>query len=148
MACGCKDCKDVTLFKGSDGVGIQHIEFGGCCDDCGNTFTIFLTDGTTYTSPNLTCNSCALYANIVLNQDGTLTADVSGGTAPYTYQWSIADTGQYIGFSGSTTTDTVTIVDIVSPPPNFTSGLVKVAVTDSAGCKVNDTFLYYVSLEN
>jgi hypothetical protein len=146
MGCNCKNCKDVTLFKGSDGVGIQHIEFSGCCEGCENTFTIFLTDGTTYTSPNLKCNSCPLYANIILNEDNTLTAKVSGGTAPYTYQWSIADNGQYIGFDGSTTEDTVTLIDIPSPPPNFTSGLVKVVVTDANGCSVNDVFLYYIIL--
>ncbi len=54
MACNCKNCKDVTLFKGSDGVGVQHIEFNGCPTACDGTFTIFLTDGTTYTSPDLT----------------------------------------------------------------------------------------------
>lgn len=52
MGCACKDCKEVTLFKGSDGVGIQHIEFSNCVN-CPDTFTIFLTDGTTYTSPDL-----------------------------------------------------------------------------------------------
>jgi hypothetical protein len=90
--------------------------------------------------------ACPLRALISLNQNGTLTANVSGGVAPYTYQWSIADTGQYIGFSGSTTTNTVTVVDIPTPPPNFTSGLVKVVVTDANGCSVNDVYLYYVSL--
>ena len=149
MACNCKNCKDVTLFKGSDGVGIQHIEFSECCD-CGLGFTIFLTDGTVYQSPELDCTTCPLYANIVLNEEfriTTLTAQVSGGQAPYTYEWTIADNGQYIGFDGPTDTDTVTVVDVVSPPPNFSSGLVKVTITDNRGCKVNDTFLYYVILQ-
>lgn len=146
MGCNCKNCKDVTLFKGSDGVGIQHIEFNGCCNDCDNTFTIFLTDGTTYTSPNLTCNSCPVYANIILNEDNTLTAQVSGGTAPYTYEWIIADNGQFIGFEGSTNTDTVTVINIPSTPPDFSTGLVKVIVTDSNGCKVNDTYFYTVTI--
>jgi len=149
MACNCKNCKDVTLFKGSDGVGIQHIEFSECCD-CGLGLTIFLTDGTVYQSPDLDCCTCPLYANIIFNgefREPTLTAEVSGGQAPYTYEWTIADNGQYIGFDGSTTEDTVTIIDIETPPPNFSSGLVKVTITDARGCKVNDTFLYYVSLK-
>ena len=89
---------------------------------------------------------CPLYALISLNENGTLTANVSGGIAPYTYQWSIADSGQYIEFSGSTTESTVTVVDVPSPPPNFTSGLVKVVVTDANGCSVNDVYLYFVQL--
>jgi len=40
----------------------------------------------------------------------------------------------------------VTVVDVPSPPPNFTSGLVKVVVTDANGCSVNDVYLYYVPL--
>lgn len=47
--CGCKDCKDVTLFKGSDGVGIQVIT-----NNNDGTFTIFLTDGSTFTTPDFT----------------------------------------------------------------------------------------------
>ena len=47
--CGCKDCKDVTLFKGSDGVGIQVIT-----NNNDGTFTLFLTDGSTFTTPDFT----------------------------------------------------------------------------------------------
>lgn len=49
IMCGCKDCKDVTLFKGSDGVGIQVIT-----NNNDGTFTIFLTDGSTFTTPDFT----------------------------------------------------------------------------------------------
>ena len=48
----CYIFKSVSQSR-SDGVGVQHIEFNGCPTACDGTFTIFLTDGTTYTSPDL-----------------------------------------------------------------------------------------------
>lgn len=45
----CKNCSDVTLLSGNDGNGIQTI-----VDNGDGTFTIFMTDGTTFTSANLT----------------------------------------------------------------------------------------------
>jgi hypothetical protein len=47
--CGCKDCKEVTLFKGTDGRGIVSITAN---ED--GTFTYLFTDGTIYISPDLT----------------------------------------------------------------------------------------------
>lgn len=41
----CKDCNEVTLLSGTDGVGIQTIVNNG-----DGTFTIFLTDGSSYTT--------------------------------------------------------------------------------------------------
>jgi hypothetical protein len=73
MACNCKNCKDVTLFKGSDGVGVQHIEFNGCPTACDGTFTIFLTDGTTYTSPNLVGDRFKYVAQFEGQEDATYT---------------------------------------------------------------------------
>ncbi len=73
MACNCKNCKDVTLFKGSDGVGVQHIEFNGCPTGCDGTFTIFLTDGTTYTSPDLAGNRFKYVAEFAGQLDATYT---------------------------------------------------------------------------
>ena len=73
MACNCKNCKDVTLFKGSDGVGVQHIEFNGCPTACDGTFTIFLTDGTTYTSPNLVGDRFKYVAEFEGQEDATYT---------------------------------------------------------------------------
>jgi hypothetical protein len=88
--------------------------------------------------------SCPLHALISLNENSTLTANVTGGVAPYTYQWSIADNVVGIVIDGSSTSDTITIIDGGSPLSS--SGLVKVVVTDANGCSVNDVFLYFVPL--
>lgn len=45
--CNCKDCKGITLLKGSDGVGIVSIT-----DNGNGTFTILLSNGNTFVSPN------------------------------------------------------------------------------------------------
>jgi len=47
--CNCKDCKGITLLKGTDGVGIVSIT-----DNGDGTFTILLSNGTTFISPNYT----------------------------------------------------------------------------------------------
>ena len=47
--CNCKDCKGITLLKGSDGVGIVSIT-----DNNNGTFTILLSDGKTFISPTYT----------------------------------------------------------------------------------------------
>ena len=45
----CKDCKGITLLKGTDGRSITSIVNNG-----NGTFSIFLSDGTVFTSPNYT----------------------------------------------------------------------------------------------
>ena len=63
---------DVPVFvKGLDGVSIQNIEWN---DDY--TFTIILTDGTSYTSPNLKGIGIA---SVTLNPDYTLTFTLDNG---------------------------------------------------------------------
>jgi hypothetical protein len=47
--CKCKDCKSITLLKGTDGVGIVSIT-----DNNNGTFTILLSNGTTFTTEDLT----------------------------------------------------------------------------------------------
>ena len=46
--CGCKDCQGITLLKGNDGKGIVSITYNG-----EGTFTYLYTDGSTYTSPDI-----------------------------------------------------------------------------------------------
>jgi len=45
----CNNCKEITLFKGTDGVGISSI-----VPNNDGTLTFYYTNGTSYTSPNLT----------------------------------------------------------------------------------------------
>jgi hypothetical protein len=47
--CTCKDCKGITLLKGTNGVGIVSIT-----DNENGTFTILMSDGSTFLSPNYT----------------------------------------------------------------------------------------------
>ena len=47
--CQCGNCDEVTLFSGNDGVGIVSIT-----DNGNGTFTILMSDGTTWTSGDLT----------------------------------------------------------------------------------------------
>lgn len=47
--CGCNDCNGITLFSGTDGRGIVSIT-----DNQNGTFTILFSDGTTWTSGDLT----------------------------------------------------------------------------------------------
>jgi len=49
IMCNCKDCQGITLLKGTDGRGIVSIT---AQED--GTFIYLYTDGTTYTSPDLT----------------------------------------------------------------------------------------------
>ena len=66
---GCKSCSDVTLLNGTDGNGIQTI-----VDNGNGTFTIFMTNGTTFTSANLTGPAATVTA-------GTATG-LAAGAAP------------------------------------------------------------------
>jgi hypothetical protein len=91
------------------------------------------------------CAPCPLYGLIEPADKGELTVNAYGGLPPYSYQWSIADNVGGIEISGSSTNQTVAIVETAGLFPDF--GLVKVVVSDDAGCSVNDTFLYYFPKE-
>jgi hypothetical protein len=68
-----------------------------------------------------------------------LLATPTGGVAPYTYQWSVADNLGAVSISGSSTNADVALAFGES---FFNIGLVKVTITDSLGCIASDTFLY------
>lgn len=83
--------------------------------------------------------SCPLHVGITNTAVNTLTANPSGGTAPYTYTWSIADNDGDISFTSGTTSSSVTMD---STPGVNIFGLVKCTVTDDNGCLASDVFLW------
>jgi hypothetical protein len=83
--------------------------------------------------------SCPLHVGITNTVINTLTANPSGGVAPYTYQWLIADNDGDISFTSGTTGVSVTMD---STPGTNIFGLVKCIVIDSDGCLASDVFLW------
>lgn len=113
-------------------------------------FTIInpVTGDTTYTL-NV---PCPMTVKITQGSDNRLVATVTGGVAPYTYNWEMADrlTGCNIGQTsmfvlGSTSNPNVVTADvnpaITTAIYNSYIGLAKVTVTDANGCIARDTFL-------
>lgn len=88
-----------------------------------NTYTVYITDGSNCTSATVTVpyNGMTLATTVTpatCNSGGTATVSISGGTGPFTYQWSNGDT-----------TATAT---------NLNPGYVTVYVTDQAtGCTLS-----------
>ena len=95
--CNCKDCKGITLLKGSDGVGIVSIT-----DNGNGTFTILLSNGNTFVSPNYTgpagrgITSIAWTSNSEGDPQGT-----PGSTDTYTITYSNATTSTYTVGNGN-----------------------------------------------
>jgi hypothetical protein len=64
----------------------------------------------------------------------TFTSSVSGGTAPYTYSWSIVGaTGGYLGFNGSTTSSSVSATGHYYGGGGTGSVYLIVSITDANG---------------
>jgi hypothetical protein len=99
------------------------------------------------------CNNSVCPLSVSISQGDkpdSLIATPSGGTGPYTYQWSIADNWN-MWILTNTTSDTVGIEVNEEEPPlldgcgtnnNSRIGLVKVTITDANGCVAKDTYLY------
>jgi hypothetical protein len=89
--CNCKDCKGITLLKGSDGVSIVSIT-----DNGNGTFTILLSNGNTFVSPSYTgpegrgIDGIAWTSNSEGDPQGT-----PGSTDTYTITYSDATTSTY-----------------------------------------------------
>lgn len=145
-----------------DGVGISNI-----VDNEDGTFTINLTDGSSFTTSDLTgpqgdpgedadCDCCNFNVDIsfveYLGAGDTVPSfnyTVNGGTAPYTVQWSIPDLVQMYNITGSSTDDTVILTEVESsfidacgPGADgiYRTTLLKAIITDANGCKAKDFF--------
>lgn len=72
----CKNCSDVTLLSGNDGNGIQTI-----VDNGDGTFTIFMTDGSTFTTPDFDGAAATVTAGIATGlAPGAAPTVANGGT--------------------------------------------------------------------
>ena len=75
----CNDCNDVTLLAGNDGVGIETV-----VDNGNGTFTFFFTDGSTFTTPDLTGPSgtaaTITVGTVTIGAPGTLPSVTNVGT--------------------------------------------------------------------
>lgn len=94
--------------------------------------------------------SCNMQVEIIDEGENFLSANITNGTAPYTYSWTIGDNwGMWM--LENVTTDTVNVVVSEVEPPlldgcgvnnNSRIGLVKLTVTDANGCVAKDSYLY------
>jgi len=82
---------------------------------------------------------CQLHVGVTNTSVNTLTANPSGGVAPYTYQWLIADNEGDVSFSGPTNGISVTLT---GDGGLNKFGLVKCVVIDANGCLASDVFLW------
>lgn len=139
----------IDYFCGSGGGSNAIVEAGDgiavTSSTVGNT--------TTYTVSAV----CPLFVEISVVSGGRLQANVSGGTAPYTYVWSMADNwlnGQSSMYVLSPLVNPNQVSPVVATPidpnhsfdycfgdPSGKIGLAKVVVTDANGCKASDTYL-------
>ena len=95
--------------NGETGDNISDLAFGNYFVTVTDANECSAITAVTITSiPNPTCE-ISLVNNVILGGDGELTVDASGGSAPYTYEWSDGQTTQNAtGLNGGTYEVTVT----------------------------------------
>lgn len=94
------------------------------------------TDFDTYTFTN-DCNIVGQVSLVsIQDREYTFQASNTGGTSPFTYNWTYDTTV----FSGSSTSSTIKLTLIGSTPPDTT--LVSVKITDRNGCTYNNSLTY------
>jgi hypothetical protein len=120
---GATHLQDVTVNAGSTSFTLQlYIEdSSGCSATCTEVVTVNPNPTCTISEP-LTVPDCPSTGN-------TLEVVASGGTGPYTYDWSI------IGDIGWAITSATNIVMITYDTGSSGCATFEVEVTDSAGCK-------------
>jgi len=127
---------DITIVEAGDNVSVDVVTVG-------NT--------TTYTVNAII--PCPMDVTIIDSQVVVrgYFADVTGGTAPYTYQWSLADNGSLALLTTANGLPDIGIgVDAATACRFDTNGnanggtmsLLKITVTDANGCIAKDTFMW------
>jgi hypothetical protein len=81
--------------------------------------------------------TCPLFVEINQLSEKIIQAVASGGTPPYTYDWSFKDNIQTLSFGGATNVATVDITGVTD-----VFALPTCIVTDDNGCKSSATFLW------
>jgi len=147
----------VSYFCENSGGSVSIVQEGSGIDVTSST----VGSTTTYTVSAV----CPLFVQITEVQADRLQANVSGGTAPYTYVWSMADNWLGGNTQSMFTLNATIQPNVVAPvifPVNPTDsntfdfaasaggrvGLDKVVVTDANGCKASDTYLLLYGVIN
>jgi hypothetical protein len=119
---------------------------GNCIDLVAGTYSIqqvyeAINDAICALKEGGTCDCpCPMIVSINGVTNNVLSCSVTGGVAPYSYQWVMQDNVNSIELTGSTTSTTATIVPGLFGVTYGYVGLVKLTITDADGCKASDTF--------
>ena len=114
IMCNCKDCKGITLLTGTDGRGIvQTIDNGD------GTFTFVYSDGTVFTTSDLTGPIGPIGPEGPQGPPGTNGTD---GVGIDNIAWTSNSGGQPQGTQGTTDTYTITLTDISTYTFEVTNG--------------------------